>query len=471
MSVSDQRKAGSMGGWRERPAAPLPLAPHGYTRFLPYTACRTRTRSRPRTRPRCPLPAIRGLAVFVASVFSAVTMSTGAAVPAAADLVPAGLAATEYQAPPLGQIRAGRDSDPLMAQVAAEVQKAAAAVRAPVPLRDGRLDLVAIDIARATVVKRLPSFDAVAFLLRHYGLVEPEPYMVMVRSSPQGDVSLLADLRKQVPGVFKMGDWRRLGVGVKRGADELIVVLTLQPQNLELRGLPRRLPSRGTVTMVGRLLGRFVQPQVLVAVPRGGVRNLAMSARKGRFELTFACDSGDGVYQFEIEGDDGHGPAVLANFPLYCGVEPPARVTLTGSEVTRRQDAAEAERELLVLINRDRAAAGLPELTRDARLQEIARSHSRDMARTGEVFHVSAKSGSTEDRVRAAQVSPFPRTLAENAGRAFSTVEVEHGFMGSPGHRANVLNPDITHVGIGVAVGEAEGGVVPLFFTQLFAGW
>jgi len=390
---------------------------------------------------------------------------------AAPDLVPSGPEAQEYQAPPLGQIRGGRDSDPLMAQVVAEVHRAAAAVRAPAPLRDGRLDLVATDIARATVAKRLPSFDAIAFLVHHYGIVEPEPYIVMMRSSPGGDGSLLLDLRKQAPSVFKMGDWRRMGVGVKRGADELIAVLTLQPQNLELRALPRRLPSRGTVTLVGRLLGRFVQPAVLVAVPRGGVRSLAMSARKGRFELTVACDSGDGVYQLEIEGDDGRGPAVLANFPLYCGVEPPTKVAVTGNEVTRRQDAAEAERELLVLINRDRAAAGLPELSRDARLQEIARAHSREMARTGEVFHVSAKSGGTVDRVRAAQVSPFPRTLAENAGRAFSTVEVEHGFMGSPGHRANLLNPDMTHVGIGVAVGEAEGGVVPLFFTQLFAGW
>jgi uncharacterized protein YkwD len=177
------------------------------------------------------------------------------------------------------------------------------------------------------------------------------------------------------------------------------------------------------------------------------------------------------VYQLEIEGDDGHGPGVLANFPLYCGVEPPARVAVTGNEVTRRQDAAEAERELLVLVNRDRVAAGLPELTRDSRLQEIARGHSREMARTGEVVHVSDKSGGAVDRVRAAHVSPAPRTLAENVGRAFSTVEVESGFMGSPGHRANILNPDVTHVGIGVVVGQAEGGVVPLFFTQLFAGW
>jgi uncharacterized protein YkwD len=371
----------------------------------------------------------------------------------------------------LGEISAGRDSDPLLARVAAAVQRAATVVRAPVPLRDGRLDLVATDIARATVGKRLPSFDAIAFLVHHYGMVEPEPYLVVVRGSPQAEASLLDDLRKQVPGVFKMGDWRRMGVGVKRGTDELTLVLTLQPQNLELQAMPRRLPSRGSVTLAGRLLGRLVQPAVLVTVPRGGVRNQALSAKEGHFELTLACDSGDDVYQLEIEGDDGHGPEVLANFPLYCGADPPTRVVATTNEVTRQQDAAEVERELLALLNRDRAAAGLRALQSDARLQEIARGHSREMARTGEVVHVSDKTGSAVDRVRAARVAPFPRILAENVGRAFSTAEVEHGFMGSPGHRANILNPNVTHVGIGVAVGQAEGGAVPLFGTQLFAGW
>jgi uncharacterized protein YkwD len=93
------------------------------------------------------------------------------------------------------------------------------------------------------------------------------------------------------------------------------------------------------------------------------------------------------------------------------------------------------------------------------------------MARTGEVAHVSSKSGGFVDRVRAAKVSPLPNMLAENLGRAFSTREVENGFMGSPGHRANILNPEMTHVGIGVAAGQAVGGTVPLFFTQLFAAW
>jgi uncharacterized protein YkwD len=293
----------------------------------------------------------------------------------------------------------------------------------------------------------------------------------MVRGPAQADPTLLNDLAKQIPPVFKAGDWRRMGVGVKRSNDDVTVVLALQPQNLELAPLPRSLPSQGTVLMIGRLLGRYGKPAVLLATPRGAVRNLSLTARKGRFELTLACDAGDGVYQVEIEGDDGHGPAVLANFPVYCGVQAPSGVASVGADPSRRFDPEEAERELLILVNRDRTAAGLEPVERDARLQEVARAYSREMVRTGEVVHVSSKSGAALDRVRAARVSPLPSILAENLGRAFSTREVENAFMGSPGHRANVLNPDVTHVGIGVAAGPTEGGSTPLFFTQLFAAW
>jgi len=63
------------------------------------------------------------------------------------------------------------------------------------------------------------------------------------------------------------------------------------------------------------------------------------------------------------------------------------------------------------------------------------------MARTGEVVHVSDKSGGAMDRVRAAHLSPVPRTLAENVGRAFSTVEVENGFHGQPQPSCQHLQP------------------------------
>jgi uncharacterized protein YkwD len=65
----------------------------------------------------------------------------------------------------------------------------------------------------------------------------------------------------------------------------------------------------------------------------------------------------------------------------------------------------------------------------------------------------------------------MPRVIAENVGRDYAAANAEHGFMASPGHRDNILNRALTHVGVGVAMGKQEDGAVPLFVTQLFAGW
>jgi uncharacterized protein YkwD len=104
-------------------------------------------------------------------------------------------------------------------------------------------------------------------------------------------------------------------------------------------------------------------------------------------------------------------------------------------------------------------------------LAKIARRHSLEMAKQGEIAHFFRDTGSVIDRVLAAGVSPSPTLIAENVSAAQSAADAERGFMASPGHRDNILNRAITHVGVGVAVGREESGSVPLYFTQVFAGW
>jgi uncharacterized protein YkwD len=183
------------------------------------------------------------------------------------------------------------------------------------------------------------------------------------------------------------------------------------------------------------------------------------------------CSEGDGAYQVEVLAKDARGPSVLANFPLYCGAEPPALVLAKSARVVRVTDPSVAERQILELLDRDRLANGLPVLVHDPRLAQIARRYSLEMAETGEVAHTSRRTGGTADRIRVSGISPLPTCIGENVGRMLSAAEVERGFMASPGHRDNILNRALTHVGVGVAVGHEEGGTVPLYFTQVFAGW
>ena len=55
------------------------------------------------------------------------------------------------------------------------------------------------------------------------------------------------------------------------------------------------------------------------------------------------------------------------------------------------------------------------------------------------------------------------RSLAENVGSGATPTVVHVAFMGSSGHRANILNPAMRHVGVGVV---SAGG--QLWVTEIF---
>jgi uncharacterized protein YkwD len=122
-----------------------------------------------------------------------------------------------------------------------------------------------------------------------------------------------------------------------------------------------------------------------------------------------------------------------------------------------------AEARMLELLNGEREKAGLRPLAADDRLRAVARAHSDEMFRLGYFAHVSPQAGSPADRVRAAGVR-FVLT-GENLAFAPTTDLAHAGLMASSGHRANILTPEYTRVGIGVVSAGLNGRM----FTQTFA--
>lgn len=119
--------------------------------------------------------------------------------------------------------------------------------------------------------------------------------------------------------------------------------------------------------------------------------------------------------------------------------------------------------EVVTLTNAERAAAGLPPLTGDPRLTAAAQAHSSDMVARGFYSHTSPDGSEPWDR--AAIAGCTHRGIGENiACGQRSPAEVVRGWMNSPGHRANILKPDFTHIGIGFA----GGGQAGTYWTQLF---
>lgn len=121
------------------------------------------------------------------------------------------------------------------------------------------------------------------------------------------------------------------------------------------------------------------------------------------------------------------------------------------------------EREVVRLTNEQRRAAGLEPLAISPKLNQAAAAHSRHMAGLGKLAH--ELSGTTPaERVRGAGYEY--RLVGENVAWNQPDAEaVVKAWMGSDYHRANILRPEFTE--IGVAVARNDKGEP--YWTQVFA--
>lgn len=105
-------------------------------------------------------------------------------------------------------------------------------------------------------------------------------------------------------------------------------------------------------------------------------------------------------------------------------------------------------RRVLELVNQERARAGLRPVRQSSCGDRVASAWSAQMARTGSFAHQNL--GPVLDTCNANRVG-------ENIGAgSVSAEEMSTLWMNSPGHRANILNPAYTHLGVG-AVQNSSG--------------
>jgi uncharacterized protein YkwD len=134
---------------------------------------------------------------------------------------------------------------------------------------------------------------------------------------------------------------------------------------------------------------------------------------------------------------------------------------------------ASTEDGLLTEHNRFRAAHGLTPLARDAAFDSAARAHAADMLRRDYFEHASPEGYTSEQRVALLArrfVGAAGENIAMQDGGAASPTAGDLGKMwrDSPGHRANMLRPQFTHVGFGV-VGRGGRTIAAVVFGQRFA--
>lgn len=123
---------------------------------------------------------------------------------------------------------------------------------------------------------------------------------------------------------------------------------------------------------------------------------------------------------------------------------------------------SDEENQMVKLVNEARAQNNLPALQIDIELANVARIKAQDMIDNNYFSHNSPTYGSPFDMLKDFGVEYVK--AGENIAGNQSVEQAEEALMNSPGHRANILGEEYTHIGIGIK----DGGQYGKMFSQMF---
>lgn len=166
----------------------------------------------------------------------------------------------------------------------------------------------------------------------------------------------------------------------------------------------------------------------------------------------------DPTYAQSMDVDYQHvgvGVARLGGHPLYVFLFAWPRSEFFARETAGLADVQAVRQEMLERVNTIRRGVGLKPLELDPRLTTAAQAHADDMLARSYYNHVSPEGSTPRQRVHAAGF--VADVVAENiAAGQTSPEDALGGWLHSTDHRRNLLDPRLTHIGIGMALGSYE---------------
>ena len=139
------------------------------------------------------------------------------------------------------------------------------------------------------------------------------------------------------------------------------------------------------------------------------------------------------------------------------------RVDIPAAEAPALVDRPDAAGELFDLLNMARIEEGEGAAAWSDALAAVAGRHGREMYEEGYFSHLSPVTGTVGERLRTEGI-PF-RAAGENLALSPAVSTVHEGLLASPPHRAAMLDPAFTRVGI-----SAVEGPMGLMVVQVFTG-
>ncbi|ATB38793.1 hypothetical protein CYFUS_004228 [Cystobacter fuscus] len=254
-----------------------------------------------------------------------------------------------------------------------------------------------------------------------------------------------------------------LGVGVAVDGSRSALVVLLAERKATLQRFPRVFDTPTTQGLCGEFTAPLRGAQVFVTLPDGRVERPALTRQAEASFCTRLLLAQPGRYTVEVVGRGERGPEVAALFLVDVGTP---RRQGEGTRVEEPTSVEAAREAVLERINALRRAQGLPPLSIDRTLEEVAQAYSERMAREGFFAHVAPDGSDLSSRLRAAGAQA--RVSGENLGTASGALAAHSGIEHSPGHRNNLLGAHFTHVGLGVSFHSVDGRPQVLL-TEVFA--
>lgn len=135
---------------------------------------------------------------------------------------------------------------------------------------------------------------------------------------------------------------------------------------------------------------------------------------------------------------------------------------ISGEELARVK-ILEMEMEVVKLVNIERKELGLEPLEASSEVSNVARIKSEDMAVNGYFNHTSPTYGSPFQMMDSYGISYM--AAGENIAMGHTSAElVVEGWMNSPEHRGNILEPMFNKIGVGLY--QTQNGTY--YWTQMF---
>ena len=136
----------------------------------------------------------------------------------------------------------------------------------------------------------------------------------------------------------------------------------------------------------------------------------------------------------------------------------------TGTSTSAPVSNSSYAKEMLNLINQERAANGVPRLKWNEELAKVAQAKAQDMVDNNYFSHTSPTYGSPFDMMKSFGISY--RYAGENIAKNSSVAKAHTALMNSEGHRKNILNSNFTSIGIGIVKTSSNSYTI----VQMFIG-